>query len=244
MKDVRPRSKTTSVAFALAILAFGRPAAGQQCPVAEVGQPCNGGAGSCVQSMCTIYDAGVPLGQPCAFCEPVACPIAEVGQACEGGTCTQATCTGSDDAGQGARQTCAVCASPQANACSPAQVGQTCSNGGVCTMMDTRALGPAGSPPPAELYYPITVCVVAPVTPDGGALDVDAAAGHALSSNDAAAPSDAQAGLSTASSGGTGCDLSGGAGGLSSWGPLLLLGGLVAAAHRRWGRVGAAGARP
>jgi hypothetical protein len=105
-------------------------------------------------------------------------------------------------------------------------------------MMDTRALGPAGSPPPAELYYPVSVCVVTPATPEGGALDVDAAGGLTLATNDGAAPSDGPSGSSAAPSAGRGCDLSGGAGGLSARAPWLLLGGLVVAVRRRRLRAG------
>jgi len=216
MRALKLMSRTSAFALACALLAVARTAAGHISP-----------------------DGGM-TDEPCGRCEPFACPLAEVGQPCEGGTCTQATCEGGD----AGRQTCAVCASPQTGACSQAQVGQACPDGGVCTMMDTRSLGPAGAPPPANLYYPVSVCVVTPATPEGGALDVDAAAEHTLPSNDAAAPSDAPPGASTAPSGGKGCDLSGGATGLSAGGLWLLLGGLVSAVRRRRGRGRAAGVRP
>jgi hypothetical protein len=90
-----------------------RLAFAQQCPVAQVGQPCAGDTGRCVQSTCTSDDAGVSQDEPCAFCEPVACPIAQVSQPCEAGTCTRATCKTLDDAGDPVEQTCAVCTAPR-----------------------------------------------------------------------------------------------------------------------------------
>jgi MYXO-CTERM domain-containing protein len=208
-----------------------RAALAQQCAVSQVGQLCAGGAGACVQSTCTSYDAGVSQDEPCAFCEPVACPVAQVGQPCEAGTCTQATCTTSDDAGNAVRQTCAVCTTSPADSCSQAQSGQACDGGGVCTSSAIRALGPAGLPPPAELYYPVWLCVV---TPEAGPCCVDAGVTLGLSPGDGSAPSKSSVGSNSA---GSGCDLSAGDANSSTPHLGLLFGGLVAAVARRRNRV-------
>jgi MYXO-CTERM domain-containing protein len=207
-----------------------RAALAQQCAVSQVGQLCAGGAGACVQT-CTSYDAGVSQDEPCAFCEPLACSVAQVGQPCEAGTCTQATCTTSDDAGNAVRQTCAVCTTPLADSCSEAQSGQACDGGGVCTASAIRALGPAGLPPPAELYYPVWLCVV---TPEAGPCCVDAGATLGLPPGDGAAPSKSSVGSNSA---GSGCDLSAGDANSSTPYLGLVFGGLVAAVARRRNRL-------
>jgi hypothetical protein len=222
-------------AIALAALAVPCVAVAQQCPATQIGQACNGGAGSCVASMCTTDDdAGVQTPVACGFCEPVTCPMTEVGQPCEGGTCTQATCRAADDAGQETQETCAVCTGAQPGACSAAQSGQLCADGGVCTMMSTRALGPAGALPPSDLFYPIWVCYEAP---EAGGVEVDASLGLAHSVGDASsADTGTPAAAASGGSGSSGCDVSearaNGSGGYAG----LLFAAIVVAGSRRRSR--------
>ncbi len=224
-------SAPLAVALAIAACLVPRIASAQQCPASSAGQACNGGAGLCVASTCSYYDGGVSVPTPCAFCEPVACPAAEVGQPCEGGTCTAATCRGPDAGPDGG---CTICASPPTNACAPADTGKPCGDGGVCTMMLNRLLGPAGAPPPSDLFYPTWVCYVAPPP---GPCCVDAGAGLSVGGDDAggsphateadAGSLGATAGGASNGGGGGGCDVSTGAASLSGAVLLLCAGGAL-----------------
>ena len=114
-----------------------------------------------------------PPRRPVWILRTLACPMSDIGQPCEAGTCTQATCLVVDDAGSSRRQTCGVCLSPPPD-CTSTNVGAACGEGGVCTIGTVRALGPAGTPPPSQLYYSVSECLV-PVSAGDGQ-DVDAAA--------------------------------------------------------------------
>jgi MYXO-CTERM domain-containing protein len=230
MRTSGPISKTGACAFALALLAVARSAAGQQCPVAEFGQACSGGnVGVCVQSTCSSTGLdGATTEAPCGFCEPVGCPSTEVGQPCEGGTCTEATCEGTDDAGFATTEPCAMCLMPPPNACPADQVGMPCADGGTCMASDGKADGPAGTPPPSQIVYPIWTCQV--VFDGGGVLS----AGDAGVTEDGAATSDDLAdanGSAPHSNSSSGCAVSAAPTphGLGLW----LFGGVFALALRR-----------
>jgi hypothetical protein len=106
-------------------------------------------------------------------------------------------------------------------------------------MMLSRVLGPAGAPPPSDLFYPTWVCYVAP---EAGPLDVDARAG--LSGNaDSGAPAHASAtdaGSQGAGGGGGGggCDLPAGESSVPGIGLLLMcVGGAITWRRRSRGDV-------
>jgi hypothetical protein len=218
--------RVVPLVVALAALLFAAPASAQQCPASEFGKSCGPGgsafpglpawAGLCIQSTCSSEnpDDGAVTEQPCGFCEPVACPTSEIGQPCEGGICTQATCRGADDAGNGTSQACGVCISPSSD-CTSANDGAPCGDGGTCMMASVRALGPAGSPPAADLFYSAPQCVVPAVVPEGGTFDIDASLGGTPHAADGSAALDAGAtstGAASTSSSKSGCGVAPGAG--------------------------------
>jgi hypothetical protein len=214
-------------ALALAMVLFGPAASAQSCPPSQFGQSCGPfgspfpglpqWVGVCIASTCSSQnlDDGAVSQQPCGFCEPVACPVPEVGHPCDAGTCTQATCRGTDDAGNASSQTCGVCIVPIPG-CSSANLGASCGDGGTCMTGTVRALGPAGAAPPSDLFYSTSECVVPLAVPDGGSLDVDASIGAGPHAAEDAAAADASSGdaptSSRGSDDGSGCDVARGRG--------------------------------
>lgn len=170
---VRRNMKWIPNALALAMVLFGPAASAQSCPPSEFGKSCGPfgspfpglpqWVGVCIASTCSSenQDDGAVSRQPCGFCEPVACPVPEVGQPCDAGTCTQATCRGTDDAGNPTSQTCGVCIVPILG-CSSANLGAPCGDGGTCMTGTVRAPGPAGAAPPSDLFYSTPQCVRPP----------------------------------------------------------------------------------
>jgi hypothetical protein len=216
-------------ALSLAIVLFGPAASAQSCPPSEFGKSCGpfGSSfpglpqwvGVCIASTCSSEnpDDGAVSEQPCGFCQPVACPVPEIGQPCDAGTCTQATCRGTDDAGNPSSQTCGVCIVPIPG-CSSANLGAPCGDGGTCMTGMVRTTGPAGAAPPSDLFYSTPECVVPLNVPDGGDLDVDAsvrATPHAPDGAASAAAADASSedastssrGSGRGSGGSSGCDI-------------------------------------
>jgi hypothetical protein len=215
-------------ALALAMVLFGPAASAQSCPPSEFGKSCGPfgspfpglpqWVGVCIAATCSSQnlDDGAVSQQPCGFCEPVACPVPEIGQPCDAGTCTQATCRGTDDAGNASSQACGVCIVPIPG-CSSANLGAPCANGGTCMTGTVRAKGPAGAAPPSDLVYSTPECVVPLTVPDGGDLDVDASISATPQAADGAASApgaDASSGDAATSSrgSGSGCDVAAGRG--------------------------------
>jgi MYXO-CTERM domain-containing protein len=81
-----------------------------------------------------------------------------------------------------------------------------------------RALGPAGAPPPSDLFYSTVQCVAPLDVPDGGALDVDAglAAAHNAGGDASTTATNASGGDASTSSQGagghSGCEMAAGGG--------------------------------
>ena len=217
-------------ALALATVLFGPAASAQSCPPSEFGRSCGPfgspfpglpqWVGVCIASTCSSEnpDDGAVSQQPCGFCQPIACPVPEIGQPCDAGACTQATCRGTDDAGNSTSQTCGVCIVP-IPVCSSANLGAPCGDGGTCMTGTVRTTGPAGAAPPSDLFYSTPECVVPLNVPDGGGLDVDASIGATPHAGDGAAPAPAADASSVdtstssrGSGGSSGCDVAAGRG--------------------------------
>jgi hypothetical protein len=145
-------------ALALATVLFGPAASAQSCPPSEFGRSCGPfgspfpglpqWVGVCIASTCSSEnpDDGAVSQQPCGFCQPIACPVPEIGQPCDAGACTQATCRGTDDAGNSTSQTCGVCIVPIPG-CSSANLGAPCGDGGTCMFGNGSHDGPGGGGP-------------------------------------------------------------------------------------------------